>query len=663
MGNTIRSKITSIVIIIIFLALLLSNGFSIILADRNLSSIQTEKLQTQANKYADDIDIWFESERTMVEGVVYDVNSLHKSNLSYDELINILRSHAANRGELLNMYIGTTDKTFAQSDPNATTPEGYDPAARGWYKAAQAAGKTVVTDPYMDVLIGGMCITVASPIYYEGNLIAVVGADVTLDTINSIMATIPTDGGQYGFLVDSSSNYIIHPNKDYEPGEDKTVSVSSKLSALDPLIASPGSKLIKSKDYDGESNYFVTAPVTKSGWVLGIALPTAKVNATTLRMTVTLIIIAVLSLACAILIMIYVINKMLAPMVRMKTFVRTKIIGEDSVKNTENEVSEIDYLIHELEDRFIDTIHRTRSESDSIHSKMTDAGERIENINGNISIINATMQETSSNITAQTQSIRDINKSSTEANNSVETLLKKTEDMQEHTQEISNRVEHAVTVVLRNKNNAVEVTGVSKEKLENAIKDVEIISEIINVSNAISQIANQTNLLALNASIEAARAGEAGRGFAVVAEEINGLANTTKNEIEKVNSLTQKVIQSVNALSKESTDIITFLNDVVLKDYDRMETMARDYKTDAEFYGDISNSLNSEAKELSSSMSNINTGISNIDDSQEELTNAIQEISDSLQDITESSKAAAMETSQVLQGIDSLHETINKFNV
>lgn len=663
MGKTINSKITSAVILIVVLALVLSNGVSVFLAGRNLTSQQTEKLQVQADKYAAHINEWFEGERTLTEGVAKDVGELNTATPAFDDLITIVRAQASDRGELLNMYIGTEGKDFAQSDPNATTPEGYDPTARGWYIAAKDAGATIVTDPYMDVLIGGMCITIATPIYHEGALIGVVGADVTLDTINSIMDSIPTDGDQYGFLVDGSGNYIIHKDDSFEPGEDTVTPVADKMSALTTLVSTPGSSILEIPDYDGVSKYFVTSAVDKSGWILGIALPKSTVNATATRMIITAVIIAIVAMAAAVAVMMLLIRKLLAPMELMKSFVREKIIGEANVKETKDESEEIRYLIKELEDRVIDTIHRTREESAAIQSKMSDTSDRIGDINGNISVISSTMSQTGNDIDNQTKSIRGIDEASSIVSSNIEELMQSTADMNERTRDIIQRVQAMVPEVLKNKEHAVSVTEESRKRLMVAIEEAKVIDEIVNVSNAISTIANQTNLLALNASIEAARAGEAGRGFAVVADEINVLATTTKSEIDKVNALTEKVTESVKALSDESNEILQFLNEVVLADYDNMEKLARNYEEDASFYGDVSNTMYSHSKELADLMGNINNAIEDIDATQESLSQAISDINSNLQQITLSSESVADETHSVLGGIETLQETIGKFNV
>lgn len=659
----IKDRLTLTVICIVAVIMVVSTTTILIIAGNSQFRQAKSELQVQADKYAETINTWVESEKTMVEGTADSLEAMRTANLTTDSVQSKIDAHAANRDELLNLYCGTPDKRFIQFDREAGVPDGYDPTSRGWYQSAVEAGSTIVTDPYLDAITGNMCATIASPVYYNNEVIAVIGADVTLDTITSITKDIAYETGVYGFLVDGSDNYIAHVNTDYEPDAENAVSILDTLNGIAPLIENPGSQVKKLKDYDRHNKYFAISALNSCDWKLGVAVPGSNVVHTLNVMVAVSVVIAVVSMILVIVIMSNLIKKTLMPMDMMKSFIREQVIGEEDVIHERSEVDEIRYLIEQMEDKFISVIHKTKEESYSIQRKMSGTSEKFSGINGNIMEISGTMQQTGASVEQQTDSIRDIDENCAAVTRAVEELANETQDMAERANTIITSVEELVPELLENKRNAVSITGTSKEKLSRAIEDAKVIEQIVEVSQAISSIAGQTNLLALNASIEAARAGEAGRGFAVVAEEIKNLSMVTNDEIEKVNTLTDKVMKSVNTLSNESSSIISFLDDVVMKDYDTAARLAESYKTDASYYADVSGNLGAGAEELFASITNITNILDTINLSQSELNSAIQSVTEHLQDITAASEDVSNETEEVLDSIVSLQTTVDNFRM
>ena len=663
MKRTIKAKLTAAVIIIVAVVMIVSTSIIVGTSSKNLTEHLKNELQFSADKYANSINSWIELQTGLNTAAAASLKALPDDDYDHDHMQSIVTTESDGRDELLNLYYGTEEKEFIQTDPDAVTPEGYDPTARGWYKAAKAAGTTIVTDPYMDVLIGGMCITIASPVYRDGELAGVLGADYTLGYIEGILNSIPYDPGEYGFLTDSSGNYVIHENTDFLPGEDSAVAVSSVMPGLSALISNPGSTTVMTNDYNGEPNYFVTSKIEGCNWLLGLAIPKRNVSAGIYNLIILSVIIAVVAIIAVIIIMTGLIKQQLAPMEQMKTFITDKIIGNENTVKASSEVEQIRYLLSELETRFIDAIHKTKTESETIREKMMSASDKISGINDSISEINAAMQRTEGGIIEQTNSIQSIESICNDVTEASDSFAQDTKMMSEKTDEIINRVKAIVPDILNNKNHAVEVTTRSKNDLESALEGVKVIEQIVDVANAIQSIANQTNLLALNASIEAARAGDAGRGFAVVADEINSLSVTTGNEIDKVNTLISEVMSNIKRLSDVSAQIIRFLNENVLPDYDNLETLANNYMEDANYYSDISRELGSGADRLNSSIVEISRVIETITSAQDELNNAVHDISGNMQNITLSSENVSDETKDVMESIGTLQDTTGRFNV
>ena len=141
------------------------------------------------------------------------------------------------------------------------------------------------------------------------------------------------------------------------------------------------------------------------------------------------------------------------------------------------------------------------------------------------------------------------------------------------------------------------------------------------------------------------------------------MSETTGSEIGKVNDLTEKVLKSVGTLSEASDNIIAFLDEVVIKDYDKLETLAENYKEDATYYAQVSNVFSDNTKELRNSITNINEILGTINSAQKELDSAVQSVNGNLQEITYASETVSEETQDVMESISSLQTTMQQFQV
>ncbi len=532
-----------------------------------------------------------------------------------------------------------------------------DPTTRGWWIDAVEKGDLIYTEPYTDFATGQMIVSIAKPFTMDGEQ-AVILADITIDSLIEMVKSVGTDESVQTFLLAEDNSVITHENKEYLPKEEGNTVLSDVLD-----IDLEKDHVSTFRDYDGISKYYAVRKVATTGWRLGITQPTSVISSKIRSNLMLPLAVDIIFLVVFIVLLNIVVNRLLKPLAEMKAFIKEKVIGTKNCRAEKNEVKEISYLIEELESRVISTIQKTQRETEMIRDMISGTDSHVSDMNGNIMEISAIMEETGASVTSQTESISDIDRNCRDVAEAMDELVKNTQSITVRAKEIIVRVEQMIPGLLEDKENAISVTLDSKKSLESAIEETKVIGEIVEVSQAISAIAEQTNLLALNASIEAARAGEAGRGFAVVADEINQLSNTTSSEIDKVNELVKKVMESVDKLSDASSKVITFLDEIVLKDYDKLETLADSYKEDATYYVEVSNVLGSHTENLNASIANINEIIDTIDTSQKELDGAVHSVNENLQRITNASENVSAETKDVMRSIASLQSTVEQFNL
>ena len=105
------------------------------------------------------------------------------------------------------------------------------------------------------------------------------------------------------------------------------------------------------------------------------------------------------------------------------------------------------------------------------------------------------------------------------------------------------RAHESVTDTLGDMSNirsTVQETGKRIKQLGERSKEISHVIDIINT------IAERTTVLALNASMQAVKAGDAGKGFSVIAEEIQRLAESSRDSTGQISTLVKNIQQETN---------------------------------------------------------------------------------------------------------------------
>ena len=637
MLRTIKGRLTVNVIGIVVAAILLTTAGIVWVAGKRMIQDQSRALQLNADKYAEEINAWVENEKMLAEGAAGSIRAGGRTDTDF--LQSVVDAHAQDREELLNLYCGTKDSRFIQSNKEAEVPEGYDPVARGWYQQAAEKGGAIVTDPYMDAVTGQMCTTIAVPVYIDDELAGVVGLDVTLATVTELTGSIDYEEGVYGFLVDSSGQYVAHKNKKFEPTGDTAVAAEDVVPGMKGMLEGTDSGVERMPDYDGSACYFAVSGIKGSLWKLGVVVPAANLMGSLAAMVGVAAAAALVIIVFVALFMAWLIGRMLEPVQMLKQFAsgdfsEHAVSAKGVPKEYRNETEQIRIATAEVKQQMREIILNTKQEAEKIGGIAEGASAGMAVLDKEIDGIFELAAHVSEQTTRARMLTENIKENGQELGDAIENVARKAEEAAEQSNGIMERAGKQYEASGQSAREAVALCSEAGKELEKAISDSRKVHEIDALTEEILAISSQTNLLALNASIEAARAGEAGKGFAVVAEEIRQLADHSRQAVDKIRKVTENVVQNVAFLSENARRLLGFMNGKVMEDYKGMTELAEAYQKDAAFYNDISSDLGASSQEMNASMAGINESIGVI----AELAGGIAEFMENMEQSAEESR-------------------------
>jgi methyl-accepting chemotaxis protein len=211
-------------------------------------------------------------------------------------------------------------------------------------------------------------------------------------------------------------------------------------------------------------------------------------------------------------------------------------------------------------------------------------------------------------------------------------LAQRTAEQASALEEIASSMEEATASINQNAENSeiarlMVESGAQKSEESNIISHDAVVSinemsrsskKISDITSLINEIAFQTNLLALNAAVEAARAGDQGRGFAVVASEVRNLAQRSGSAAKDIETLVRSAIEDVDTAAKlvERTGVV--LSEISKKSVETVKVIAE---------------ITSAGFEQKEGMNQINLAVNELDRMTQQNAAMVEEIASSSEEM------------------------------
>ncbi|MBD5502335.1 MAG: SpoIIE family protein phosphatase [Lachnospiraceae bacterium] len=183
-------------------------------------------------------------------------------------------------------YIAYSKYNMTGAEADLAQPIFYEAAERQWYMRARESesGQIIYTDVIKDIHEGGDCIVCASPVYHNGEVVAVAGVGSYLDTVNNAVLNVDIGEAGYAFLVNEKGQVLVSGSAEGETAAYAEQAVDLRASG-NRALANAVTGMVEGRSdslelsLDGKDVYLAYAPLNSLGWSFVTVIDVAEVVA------------------------------------------------------------------------------------------------------------------------------------------------------------------------------------------------------------------------------------------------------------------------------------------------------------------------------------------------------------------------------------------------
>lgn len=550
-----------------------------------------------------------------------------------------------------------------------------DVSERDYFKKAME-GTNYISDPLEDSTNAGVMILMVSvPLVDEsGQIQGVLYMKKDGAALSDITDQVVFGETGSAYMINREGTNIAHPVREKVIAQEnatKLVKDNPSLQGLVDLInhALKGGSGYSEYEYEGVRKCVGYAEIEDYGWHVMVSAAYSEMYAGVKRVILSVVLVCLVSIVLFGLVAYFFARGIVRPIAAVKEELEYIAKGDftrsipERILNVRDESGVLARSLQQTQDQLRETIVSVHESSGGVSDFADRQKKELNHLMSDLESVSATVEELAASSEETAATTEQMSNVAIEAQENLESVARLAEDGNRTSEEIRQRAHELEESSLRTKEYATGVYQQSMQTLQQAIEDAKQIEEIEKLSDAILSITSQTNLLALNASIEAARAGEAGRGFAVVASEIGHLAEDSRQSVGQIQRITGQVVTSVENLSRCAQDILGFIDETVMRDYENMTEIGRKYNEDAQSIRAIISGFDESAQKMVETFRYIVSALKDVAVATEESATGVTVIAQNSTEITLKANEVVELAAETMEKASGLSDRVSVFEV